>query len=80
MEKKTSVIRSENENRARKRMRVDDGAGIQLFVLDGCPCCSCKIEGALSRNQMFSLELFPDVCVFFASQVDCLPRGNSPIV
>ena len=31
-------------------MRVDEGAEIQLFVLDGCLCCICKIEGAMARG------------------------------
>ena len=31
-------------------MRVNDGAEIQLFVLDGRPCCIWKIEGAMTRT------------------------------
>ena len=31
-------------------MRFDKGAEIQLFVLDGCPCHICKIEGAMAQG------------------------------
>ena len=37
-------------NRSREGTRVDDGAEVQLFVLDGCPCCICKIEGVMVRS------------------------------
>ena len=40
----------------REKTRIGDGAEIQLFVLDGCPCCICKIEGAMAWgvNSQFS--------------------------
>ena len=31
-------------------MRIYDGAEMQLFVLDGRPCCIWKIEGAMTRS------------------------------